>query len=95
MIKQPEIFKFICRCGRSIMAIGENTRCRCGCGKLMIRADSLHPLAIYRYSHKLTQAELADLLNIDRSLIAKIETKVAVISCNLKARIKKICNLDL
>jgi Helix-turn-helix. len=92
---QPKLFQLVCKCGKSIEVIGERTKARCNCKKIMVQVASLHPLVLYRYKHNLTQKELSNLLDVDRSLISKIETNNFRLSDKVIRKIKRITELNL
>lgn len=94
-MEDPKLFEFICKCGTSIEVVGANTEVRCKCKKLMYRADTLHPLELYRYENKLSQAALAKKLGVDRSVVTKIETNCFVISEALRVKIRQLTGLAL
>ena len=93
-VKQVRLFKFVCKCGRSLEVAGTHTEILCTCKRPMLRSDTLHPMTIYRYTHQLGQKALAQLLNVDRTVISKIEANNFVISAKLRDKITSVMGLD-
>lgn len=59
----------------------------------MVYIDELHPVAVYRFKHDLTQGELGSLLNIERSTLTKIEAKSYNPTEEQRKRIKLITGI--
>lgn len=90
-----EIYKLSCRCGKSVEVTNKDATIMCRCGKVMVYIDDLHPIALYRFKHNLTQAELSDLLGFSRSILARIESNSYNPTDEQRARVRLITGIIL